>query len=259
MRTFDIKPIVKDALREAFYTKKPTLTEGHFSLIVGNIEQDGHIQAQDTSTTGETHGQLFGGYEEGSEDWRYSELTKMVYWKYDHPKKFEELVEEWLNNEGFLVRNHIVLDNIKDPILFKKYWHDAHGKGIRFDELCLSKESINMLTESLGEYLTDVNEELSLWLETTDKQLLIESVNNRLKVKYKGKEYPALISLNTKHEHNREGAYRLTWINPENHGEMYHIPLNADGLNCILAHGELPNYLKLAFTHSNIEPPELIF
>ena len=127
------------------------------------------------------------------------------------------------------------------------------------DKFLLSEEIETMLTESLGEYLTDVNEEINSWLEDPDNQLLIEAVNKRLKVKYKGKEYPALISLNTKHEYTREGAYRLTWVNPDKHEEMYHIPLDGNGLNYILKHGELPDYLKLAFTHSNIEPPELIF
>ena len=69
----------------------------------------------------------------------------------------------------FDIKN-IVRESLREAFYTKK-------SDVKVSEYSLSKESIEILTESLNEYLKDVNDELELWLEDYDKILLKESMN----------------------------------------------------------------------------------
>lgn len=60
---------------------------------------------------------------------------------------------------------HIVKDSMREAFYTRK------------NNFFTSKELEDMLTESLNEYLQDVDGELELWLEDHDKILLKESMN----------------------------------------------------------------------------------
>ena len=64
-------------------------------------------------------------------DWRYNDLSRIVYWHESHPREYETIVNEYiLNNLGEKVKNHVNLDEMRlgSPSAYEWFWNDAHGK-----------------------------------------------------------------------------------------------------------------------------------
>lgn len=89
-------------------------------IIVGTIDHFGEIETR----RGGSHKML---KLRGNQDWRYNELTERVYWHDKHNDEFERLIEGWLEERRFKVRQHITLANIDDPTAYIEMRDEAHG------------------------------------------------------------------------------------------------------------------------------------
>lgn len=115
------KLIFENNVEPSIQKKKERMRPGNH-IIVGTIDPDDNSIVY---RIGGAHTQL--PVKNLNGDWRYNPDTEIVYWHENHPQSYNVLVEKWLMNKEFKVKNHLILDNIKNPIIYKSVWNDAHG------------------------------------------------------------------------------------------------------------------------------------